>query len=133
MGRRGPAAGQGGRPSKPLADKVLEGNPGKRKLIVVEFPHSAGLKGIEKPLPRVLLSARQKDGRVLEAAVIFAATWTWHLLNMVQSILPRSVGLVIFLHNLCAQFLDNTCLSSCGLRKKFEDCSKNARIVIMVM
>jgi len=41
MGRRGPAAGQGGRPPKPLADKVLEGNPGKRKLTVVEFPGPA--------------------------------------------------------------------------------------------
>lgn len=77
MGRRGPAAGQGGRPPKPLAEKVLEGNPGKRKLTVVEFPHSAELKGIEMPLPRELLSAPQKDGRTLEAAEIFAVTWAW--------------------------------------------------------
>jgi hypothetical protein len=43
----------------------------------VEFPHSAELKGIEMPVPREFLSARQKDGRTLEAAEIFAVTWAW--------------------------------------------------------
>ena len=77
MGRRGPAPGKGGRPPKPLVEKVLDGNPGKRKLTVVEFPNTANLKGNEMPLPRELLSARQKDGRDLEAAEIYTITWDW--------------------------------------------------------
>ncbi len=77
MGRRGPAPGKGGRPQKPLVEKVLDGNPGKRKLTVVEFPNTTNLQGNEMPLPRELLSARQKDGRSLEAAEIYVNTWDW--------------------------------------------------------
>ena len=29
-----------GQKKKPLADKMLDGNPGKRKLTVVEFPNT---------------------------------------------------------------------------------------------
>ena len=37
MGLRGPRPGTGGRPRKSLAEKVTEGNPGKRKLKVLDF------------------------------------------------------------------------------------------------
>lgn len=47
MGKRGPAPGMGGRPPKPLAEKVLDGNPGKRKLMVVAFPNAAEFQGEE--------------------------------------------------------------------------------------
>ena len=66
-----------GQKKKPLADKMLDGNPGKRKLTVVEFPNTANLQGNDMPLPRELLSARQKDGRTLEAAEIYTITWDW--------------------------------------------------------
>ena len=66
-----------GQKKKPLADKMLDGNPGKRKLTVVEFPSTANLQGNDMPLPRELLSARQKDGRNLEAAEIYTITWDW--------------------------------------------------------
>ena len=62
MGRRGPATGQGGRPPKPLADKVLEGNLGKRKLTVVEFPGASDFHGVNMPQPREMLSACWGDG-----------------------------------------------------------------------
>lgn len=74
MGRRGSKLGQGGRPRKSLSEKLLDDNLGKRKLTVVEFPYSADLKGIEMPSRREFLSARQKDGRTLEAVEIFAVT-----------------------------------------------------------
>ena len=77
MGRRGPAAGQGGRPPKPLAEKVLDGNPGKRKLTVVEFPGSNDFHGVNMPLPREMLSAVQKDGKPLIASEIYERTWDW--------------------------------------------------------
>lgn len=36
MGKRGPAKGHGGRPRKSTADKLLEGNPGKRAVKVID-------------------------------------------------------------------------------------------------
>ena len=36
MGARGPKPGTGGRPRKPLADKLLDGNPGKRGIYVLK-------------------------------------------------------------------------------------------------
>ena len=77
MGRRGPAPGRGGRPPKPLAEKVLDGNPGKRKLTVVEFPSASELQGAEMPQPSAMLSAVQKDGTILQAGEIYKATWNW--------------------------------------------------------
>ena len=74
---RGGARYRSGPAKKPLADNLMDGNPGKRKLSVVEFPHAADLKGGDMPKPRELLSARQKDGRALEAAEIYAITWEW--------------------------------------------------------
>lgn len=46
MGRRGPQPGAGGRPKKPLADKIMEGNPGKRKLTVIGFEDTADLEAL---------------------------------------------------------------------------------------
>ena len=77
MGRRGPAPGQGGRPPKPLAEKVLDGNPGKRKLTVVEFHDAAEFQGTEMPQPSAMLSAVQKDGTILQAGEIYKTTWNW--------------------------------------------------------
>ena len=77
MGRRGPAAGQGGRPPKPLAEKVLDGNPGKRKLTIVEFPGASDFHGVNMPPPQEMLSAVQKDGKPLIASEIYERTWSW--------------------------------------------------------
>ena len=41
MGQRGPKPGSGGRPKKALADKIADGNPGKRPLTVIDFKDSA--------------------------------------------------------------------------------------------
>ena len=77
MGRRGPAPGMGGRPPKPLAEKILDGNPGKRKLTVVEFPNAAEFQGEEMPQPSAMLSAVQRDGTTLQAAEIYKISWGW--------------------------------------------------------
>ena len=42
---RGGARYRSGPAKKPLADSIVDGNPGKRRLTVVEFPHAADLKG----------------------------------------------------------------------------------------
>ena len=66
-----------GQKKKPLADKMLDGNPGKRQLQVIEFKASAELQGLPMPQPREMLSAVQKDGKPLVAATIYERTWAW--------------------------------------------------------
>ena len=78
MGQRGPKPGTGGRPKKAIADKIAEGNPGKRELTVIDFKDCApDLVGQTMPKPSEFLSARQKDGSTLCAKEIFENTWDW--------------------------------------------------------
>ena len=60
---RGGARIGSGQKKKALIDKIAEGNPGKRKLEVIEFKNTAELQGQEMPQPRAMLSAVQKDGK----------------------------------------------------------------------
>jgi len=76
MGKRGPQPGSGGRPKKPLADKVLEGNPGRRPLEVIACP-ATDLRGEDMPPPHQYLSERQKGGKDLQAVEIYTETWAW--------------------------------------------------------
>ena len=63
MGRRGPKPGTGGRPKKAIADRIADGNPGRRPLTVIDFGDSAAdLEGQE------MLSALWS---VLEAVMLF--------------------------------------------------------------
>jgi len=78
MGQRGPKSGTGGRPKKAIADKITNGNPGRRPLTVIDFGDSAAdLEGQEMPKPSEFLSARQKDGFPLCAAEIYENVWKW--------------------------------------------------------
>lgn len=75
---RGGARVGAGAKKKPLADKIAEGNPGKRKLTVIEFEDkTTDLEGQQMPKPSKLLSATQKDGKPLVAEEIYTATWEW--------------------------------------------------------
>ena len=74
--RGGSRAGAGAK-KKPLADKIAEGNPGRRKLTVIDFQDTADLEGQPMPKPSAMLSATQKDGKTLVAAEVFEKTWTW--------------------------------------------------------
>jgi hypothetical protein len=67
-GHGGPRIGAGNK-KKPLADKILEGNPGKRRLTVVEFTDTADLEGQVMPPPREYLAAAQKKGKGKNLAV----------------------------------------------------------------
>ena len=78
MGQRGPKPGSGGRPKKPIADKIADGNPGKRPLTVIDFKDSAAdLEGQPMPKPSEFLSAKQKDGSTLCAGEIYENVWKW--------------------------------------------------------
>jgi len=74
--RGGVRVGAGAK-KKPLADKIMEGNPGGRKLTVIEFNNTADLKGLSMPEPNKMLEAIQKDGKALIAGEIFKNTWQW--------------------------------------------------------
>ena len=66
-----------GRKSKALTEKVVAGNPGGRKLKVMEMPTGANLDGADVPNPKDYLSAGQKNGDVLIADEVFKETWLW--------------------------------------------------------
>lgn len=74
---RGGARIGAGAKKKPLADKITEGNPGGRKLTIMEFSDTANLQGMEMPEPNKMLEAIQKDGKALVAGEIYRNTWIW--------------------------------------------------------
>jgi hypothetical protein len=74
---RGGARVGAGAKKKALADKIAEGNPGKRAITVISFENAAELEGKEMPKPSEMLSAVQKDGKRLVAAEIYEKTWEW--------------------------------------------------------
>jgi hypothetical protein len=78
MGRGGARQGAG-RPKKPLADKILEGNPSKRPLTIVEFPNAAELQGGEMPAPSEFMEAKQRVGKDLLAVRLYKDQF--HALN----------------------------------------------------
>ena len=71
---RGGARVGAGAKKKPLTEKIADGNPGGRKLTVIEFKDTADLKGLEMPEPNKMLEAIQKDGKALVASEIYKAT-----------------------------------------------------------
>lgn len=74
---RGGARVGAGAKKKPLAEKIVEGNPGGRKLTVIEFNNTTDLKGLSMPEPNKMLEAIQKDGKALIAGEIYKSTWQW--------------------------------------------------------
>ena len=66
-----------GRKSKALTEKMETGNPGGRKLKVMELPDTPDLKGEDVPDPKDYLSAKQKNGSPLCADEVFKETWLW--------------------------------------------------------
>lgn len=73
---RGGARAGAGRKPKAIAEKYANGNPGGRKLTVVEF-EGATLEGYEMPEVKEYLKAKQKDGTYTCAEEIFKETWEW--------------------------------------------------------
>lgn len=65
------------RRKKALLDKLVDGNPGKRKLTIMEFSDTADLRVEKMPQPRDFLAANQKNGREFLAVDIYERTWEW--------------------------------------------------------
>ncbi len=89
---RGGARIGAGAKKKPLADRIAEGNPGKRELTVIDFTDSTvDLEGQPMPKPSKMLSARQKNGKKLVAADVYKKTWNW-LMNVALLSLSGASG-----------------------------------------
>ena len=75
---RGGARPRAGRKPKAISEKIASGNPGGRKLTVVDFGDEAiNLKGTDMPPVKDYLKARQKDGSTTCAEAIYKETWDW--------------------------------------------------------
>ena len=72
-GRRGARPGAG-RKKTAVKEKAENGNPGGRRLEVLDIPE---VEGVDMPKPHDFLSAEQRDGSSLQAAEIYAETWEW--------------------------------------------------------
>lgn len=73
-GGRGGARPGAGRKKTAMKEKTDNGNPGGRKLEVLDIPE---IEGVEMPKPHDFLSAEQRDGSELQAADIYKETWEW--------------------------------------------------------
>lgn len=74
IGGRGGKRPGAGRKKSAILDKAKAGNPGGRKLEVLDIPE---LEGVEMPKPHDFLSAEQRDGSDLQATEIYKETWEW--------------------------------------------------------
>ena len=75
---RGGARPGAGRKPKAISEKLASGNPGGRKLTVVDFGNEAeSLTGSIMPPVKDYLKAKQKDGSVTCAEAIYKETWEW--------------------------------------------------------
>ena len=75
---RGGSRPGAGRKPKAVAEKIATGNPGGRKLTVMDFGDSAeNLIGVEMPPVSEYMKAEQKDGGTMCAAEIYQETWEW--------------------------------------------------------
>ena len=82
MARDGTARGSNikvnaGRKSKGLAEKILEGNPGGRKLKVIDLPEASDLEGVDIPEPSAYIKSKQKATGEFDAEKIYQYTYLW--------------------------------------------------------
>lgn len=74
---RGGARPGGGRKSKALTEKIATGNPGHKKLTVIDLPEAPDMVGEDMPEPKEYLKAKQKNGGDFAAEEIYKETWQW--------------------------------------------------------
>lgn len=84
--RGGPRFGQG-RPSKSIKEKIDAGNPGGRKLKVMETPEvpdpedlsdeAQDLQGEDMPPVKEYMKEQQKNGKDFCAEEVYRETWAW--------------------------------------------------------
>ena len=89
---RGGARPGAGRKPKALADKIAEGNPGKRALKIVDFSDTVtDLSGHDMPPPKAYLAEKQKNGHDLVATDIYRETWEWLAERGCEKLIPQQM------------------------------------------
>ena len=73
-GGRGGARPGAGRKKSAVKEKAENGNPGGRRLEVLDIPE---VEGVDMPKPHEFLSAEQRDGSTLQAEEIDTEAWEW--------------------------------------------------------
>lgn len=66
-----------GRKSKGLGEKIAAGNPGGRKLKVIDLPEGSNLESVEVPEPSAYIKSKQKASGDFDAETIYRETWLW--------------------------------------------------------
>ena len=88
-GSRGGRRPGAGRKPKAVAEKAANGNPGGRRLTILDIPE---MEGAQMPKPDDILSTTQKDGTKLKATEIYEAVWKWlDNLNATAYISPQVI------------------------------------------
>jgi len=86
-GGRGGKRPGAGRKKSAVKEKYENGNPGGRKLTVLDIPD---VEGEDMPTPHDFLSAKQHDGSTLEAGEIYKETWEWlDKLGVAKAVSPQ--------------------------------------------
>lgn len=115
--QRGGARVGAGRKPKAIHDKILEGNPGKRKLKILEIIPNNALKGEEMPKPRDYLKDKQYNTKDFLAIDIFEKTCEWlqqrNCLSLIQPQLLEGYAMTTARWIQCEQ-----CISEYGLLAK---------------
>ena len=76
--RRGGARPGAGRKKKSLQEKIETGNPGGRKMQILDIPIGFDEpESVDMPEPMAYLSAMQRDGKPLGADEVYKKTLTW--------------------------------------------------------
>ena len=89
---RGGSRPGSGRKPKAITEKIASGNPGGRKLTVVDFGENATeLTGEEMPPVSEFMKTVQKDGSVLCAEDIFKNTWIWLHERRCDQLIPTQI------------------------------------------
>ena len=87
QGGRRPGAG---RKKSPVKEKAENGNPGGRRLTVLDIPE---VEGVDMPKPHDFLSAEQRDGSTLQAEDIYTETWEWlKKIGCASKVSPQLLG-----------------------------------------
>jgi len=76
-----------GRKQKPLSEKILNGNPGRRPIKVVDFGNLDEIKGTKMPKPKAYMLANQKQGELL-ATEIRKEVFEWLALRKCDHLVP---------------------------------------------
>ncbi len=66
-----------GRKPKGVLEKAADGNPGGRKLTVIDLPEASELQGVDVPEPSAYLNTKQKAGGMYDPVGIYTKTWLW--------------------------------------------------------